>query len=173
MEGVPAADVSPHNPYRPQFRMIMVDINEFGHAKVEWRDLDWYCTEAKVVEALENFSDPKFCHEEVLARLLRHLDVIHDPEELSQKAQSLIEKFKSQGPIKNNPEWKYLLCDDSDLATPLETQEWTLLKRSPNVIKMMKRESREANKSAVIIRVGRDPRTPDEVPRPFPNSSCD
>ena len=133
----------------------MVDINESGQPKMERRDLDWHCTEAKVVEALETFSDPKFCHEEVQARLLRHLDAIHGPEELLQKAQSLVEKFKSKGPVKNKPDWKYFLCDKSDLTAPLENREWTLLKRSPNVIKMMKRESREASKSAVIIRVGR------------------
>jgi hypothetical protein len=153
--------------------MIMVDITEFGQVRMELRDLDWHCTEAKVVEALEAFSDTQFCHEEVLARLLRHLDTVHDPEELLQKAQCLVEKFKSKGPIKDKPEWKYLLCDDSDLAAPLENREWTVLKRSPNVIKMMKRESREASKSAVIIRVGTHPLPPKRFQDRSRNQSCD
>lgn len=165
MEEATAVDVSSYNPHRPQFRMIMVDITEFGQVKMEWRYLDWHCTEVKFVEALEVFSNPKFCHEAVLGRLLRHLDTIHHPEDLAQKAQSLVEKFKSKGPLKNGPEWKYLLCDDSDLATPLEGREWNLLNLSPNVIKMVKRESRETSKSAVIIRVSRHPRTLHEVSR--------
>jgi hypothetical protein len=153
-------DVSPNNPRHPKFRLAIADITEFGRVKMKLLNLNWHGTESQVVKALETFSNPQFSYEAVLGRLLKDLDTIHHPKDLAQKAQSLAEKFKSEPPITNVPEWKYLLCDEHELSTPLEDGEWKLLKKSPNVIKMMKRESRDASKLVVIIRVGRRPRTP-------------
>ncbi|KAH6849768.1 hypothetical protein B0I37DRAFT_352332 [Chaetomium sp. MPI-CAGE-AT-0009] len=135
-------DVSPNNPRHPKFKLVIADVAEFGHVKMKGLTLNWHCTESQVVKALEAFSNPQFSHEAVLGRLLKDLDTIHHPEDLAQEAQSLAETFKSEPPITNGPEWKYLLYDERD----------KLLKKSPNVIKMMKRESRDASKLAVIIR---------------------
>jgi hypothetical protein len=148
-------DVSPDDPLNPQFKFAVTDITEFGHAKMEWRNLNWNCAETEVVKCLEAFSRPLFGPESVLARQLADLATIHHPEDAAKEAQDLASELQARGSVAHEPDWLYFLCNTGDAMVPLAERTWTPLRRQPNDFKMMKRLSREQGRWAIIIRVSR------------------
>jgi hypothetical protein len=146
-------DVFPYNPRHRQFRFGIVDVTEFGNVKMKWHTLSWNCTENQLVKSLEAYSNPRFSHAAVRKRLLDDLDTIHHPEDAAKEAQALTTELQSQPPEENESDWLYFLCGHQDTTTPLGQRDWIRLRRQPNDMKLMKRQSREESKPAIIIRV--------------------
>ncbi|KAL2181600.1 uncharacterized protein P884DRAFT_274094 [Thermothelomyces heterothallicus CBS 202.75] len=97
-------------------------------------NMDWNCTESEVIDSLEAYSNPLFNRDAVRDRLLKDLETIYHPRDAVEEAEL------------------YVLCNERDVATPTEECKWKPLRRRPNDIKLMKRESREESKWVAIIR---------------------
>ncbi|KAK4252346.1 hypothetical protein C7999DRAFT_27073 [Corynascus novoguineensis] len=145
-------DVAPNDPRNPQFEFGIVNITEFGNVKMKWNNLDWNCTESQVVNLLENYSKPLFDYATVREGLLKDLLIIHQPQDAAEEAEILHKKLKSQQTIMDEPDWLYFFCNERDAATLLGERDWKTLRKQPNDIKLMKRESREKSKWPIIIR---------------------
>ncbi|KAK4106466.1 hypothetical protein N658DRAFT_502927 [Parathielavia hyrcaniae] len=150
MEG--GFDVSPHDKRHPHFKFGVSDVNEFGNISMNWRYLNWDCTEGEVLRCLNDYSRSSFSPENVLGRLLRDLDTIHHPEDAVMEAEKLGNELQAPKPVQNEPEWSYFLCGLDDATIPIEDITWTSLRLSPNDFKVMKRMSREQSRWPIIFR---------------------
>jgi hypothetical protein len=142
--------VVPSKPLHAQFGFVIGVVTESGRIKKEWRCLDWGCTENEVARALDAFPRDQYPLQRVADRQVRVLESIHGPE--AKEAQDLIQKLRSQEPIKDGSEWSYFLCDADKDKICCEAHQWITL-RQPNDVKLMKRLAMERSTWPTIVRV--------------------
>ncbi|KAK4239794.1 hypothetical protein C8A03DRAFT_13845 [Achaetomium macrosporum] len=146
-------DVSPSHPLNPQFKFAVTLITEFGCAKMQWRYVNWGCSEKEIERCLDATPRTQYRLETVRTRQIRELENIEYPEDAANEAKYLIRELSSQRTVEYEAEWFYFLTGKLDEA-PIRLErnhEWKTLK-TPNDVKLMKRSSREQGKWPIIAR---------------------